>query len=120
MILSKISCHGFKSFAKKLELKFDGRITAIVGPNGCGKTNVVDSIRWGLGEQRPSVVRAERMESIIFGGARSAKPLGMAEVSVHFDNSAHLIPIDYTEIVVTRRLYRTGESEYILNRNAVR
>ncbi len=120
MILSKISCHGFKSFAKKLELKFDGRITAIVGPNGCGKTNVVDAIRWGLGEQRPSVLRAERMESIIFGGARSAKPLGMAEVSVHFDNSAHLIPIDYTEIVVTRRLYRSGESEYILNRNTVR
>jgi chromosome segregation protein len=120
MILSKIVCHGFKSFAKKLELRFDGRITAIVGPNGCGKTNIVDAIRWGLGEQRPTVLRTDRMENIIFGGAHSSKPLGMAEVSVYFDNSSHILPIDYNEVVVTRRLYRSGESDYLLNKNMVR
>jgi len=120
MILSKIQILGFKSFAKKLELKFDGKITAIVGPNGCGKTNIVDAIRWGLGEQRPSVLRADRMESIIFGGAQSSRPLGMAEVSVHFDNSRNILPIDYSEVVVTRRLFRSGDSEYILNKKAVR
>ena len=120
MILSKIVIHGFKSFAKKTELHFDGRITAIVGPNGCGKTNIVDAIRWALGEQKPSVLRTDRMENIIFGGAHSSRPLGMAEVSVFFDNSDHLLPIDYTEVVVTRRLYRSGESEYLLNKTPVR
>ena len=111
MILSKIKIHGFKSFAKRLELRFDGKITAIVGPNGCGKTNIVDAIRWGLGEQRPTVLRAHRMENIIFGGAQSSRPLGMAVVSIHFDNSKHILPIDYSEVVITRRLYRSGESE---------
>ncbi|NQT24184.1 chromosome segregation protein SMC [candidate division KSB1 bacterium] len=120
MILSKVSIHGFKSFAKKTELKFDGGITAVVGPNGCGKTNIVDAIRWGLGEQRPSVLRADRMENIIFGGAKSARPLGLAEVSITFDNSAHILPIDYNEVVITRRLYRSGESEYIMNKTPVR
>ncbi|MBN2104314.1 chromosome segregation protein SMC [bacterium] len=120
MILSKVSIHGFKSFAKKEELKFDGGLTVIVGPNGCGKTNVVDAIRWGLGEQRPSVLRADRMDSLIFGGAQSAKPLGMAEVSLIFDNSRHILPIDYNEVAVTRRLYRSGESDYLLNKNIVR
>jgi chromosome segregation protein len=120
MILSKINIHGFKSFAKKVELQFDGKITSVVGPNGCGKTNVVDAIRWGLGEQRPSVLRTDRMENIIFGGARSSKPLGMAEVSVTFDNSKHILPIDYSEVVITRRLYRSGESEYLLNKTPVR
>jgi len=120
MILSKIRLHGFKSFAKKIELRFDGKITAVVGPNGCGKTNIVDAIRWGLGEQRPSILRADRMENVIFGGAQSSRPLGMAEVSVHFDNSQHILPIDYSEVVVTRRLYRSGDSEYLLNKNAVR
>ena len=120
MILSKIHIHGFKSFAKKIELRFDGKVTAIVGPNGCGKTNIVDAIRWGLGEQRPTVLRADRMENIIFGGAQSSRPLGMAEVSVHFDNSRHILPIDYSEVVVTRRLFRSGDSEYLLNKNSVR
>ena len=120
MILSKITLQGFKSFAKKVDLYFDGKITAVVGPNGCGKTNIVDSIRWGLGEQKTSVLRADRMDNVIFGGAQSSKPLGMAEVSVYFDNAKHLLPIDYTEIVVTRRLYRSGESEYLLNKNPVR
>lgn len=120
MILSKVVIHGFKSFARKVELKFDGRITAIVGPNGCGKTNVVDAIRWGLGAQKASIFRADRMESVIFGGAQSARPLGMAEVSVTFDNSNNVLPIDYNEVEVTRRLYRSGESEYLINKNQVR
>ncbi|HDQ45412.1 MAG TPA: chromosome segregation protein SMC [bacterium] len=120
MILSRLSIHGFKSFARKTELRFDGGITAVVGPNGCGKTNIVDAIRWGLGEQRPSVLRADRMENIIFGGTQSARPLGMAEVSIVFDNSRHILPIDYNEVVVTRRLYRSGESEYLLNKTPVR
>jgi chromosome segregation protein len=120
MILSKIEVIGFKSFARKTELLFDGRITAVVGPNGCGKTNIVDAIRWGLGEQRPAVLRADRMENIIFGGAQSSRPLGMAEVSITFDNSAHILPIDYKEVTITRRLYRSGESEYLLNKAQVR
>jgi len=120
MILSKIEVQGFKSFAKKTDLRFDGHITAIVGPNGCGKTNIVDAIRWGLGEQRPSILRADRMENIIFGGAQSSRPLGMAEVSISFDNSAHVLPIDYDQVTITRRLYRSGESEYLLNKTPVR
>ncbi|MBN2415193.1 chromosome segregation protein SMC [bacterium] len=120
MILSKIAVHGFKSFAKKAELQFDGKITSVVGPNGCGKTNIVDAIRWGLGEQRASVLRTDKMENVIFGGSRSAKPLGMSEVSITFDNSNHILPIDYNEVVITRRLYRSGESEYLLNKTPVR
>jgi len=120
MILSKITIHGFKSFAKKIELRFDGLITAVVGPNGCGKTNIVDAIRWGLGEQKTAVLRTDRMENVIFGGAQSSKPLGMAEVSVTFDNSSNILPIDYSEVVLTRRLYRSGESEYLLNKSQVR
>ena len=120
MILSKIELSGFKSFVKKTELKFDGHTTCVVGPNGCGKTNIVDAIRWGLGEQRPSVLRTDRMENIIFSGSKSAKPVGVAEVSVTFDNSRHILPIDFTEVVITRRLYRSGESEYLLNKTPVR
>lgn len=120
MILSKIELNGFKSFVKKTELKFDGHTTCVVGPNGCGKTNIVDAIRWGLGEQRPSVLRTDRMENVIFSGSKSAKPVGMAEVSVTFDNSRHILPIDFSEVVITRRLYRSGESEYLLNKTPVR
>jgi len=120
MILSKVSLHGFKSFAKRINLNFDGKLTAIVGPNGCGKTNIVDAIRWGLGEQKHSILRTDRMEDVIFSGAQSAKPLGMAEVSITFDNSQGIMPIDYNEVVITRRLYRSGESEYLLNKSPVR
>ncbi|MCK5145324.1 chromosome segregation protein SMC [bacterium] len=120
MILSKIEINGFKSFVKRTELKFDGHVTCVVGPNGCGKTNIVDAIRWGLGEQRPSVLRTDRMENIIFSGSKTVKPVGMAEVSVTFDNSKRILPIDYSEVVVTRRLYRSGESEYLLNKTPVR
>jgi len=120
MILSKVTIQGFKSFAKKTELKFGGNVTGVVGPNGCGKTNIVDAIRWGLGEQKTSVLRTDRMENVIFGGAQSSRPLGMADVSIHFDNSSHSLPIDYSEVVITRRLYRSGDSEYLINKNPVR
>jgi len=120
MILSKVTIQGFKSFAKKTELKFNGNVTAVVGPNGCGKTNVVDAIRWGLGEQKPSVLRTDRMENVIFGGAQSSRPLGMAEVTIHLNNSSHVLPIDFSEVVVTRRLYRSGDSEYLINKSPVR
>ncbi|MEJ2627462.1 MAG: AAA family ATPase, partial [bacterium] len=120
MILSKVSLQGFKSFAKKIDLHFDGQLTAIVGPNGCGKTNIVDAIRWGLGEHKHTILRTDRMEDVIFSGAQSAKPLGMAEVSITFDNSKGIMPIDYNEVVITRRLFRSGESEYLLNKSPVR
>lgn len=120
MILSKVSLQGFKSFAKKIDLHFDGELTAVVGPNGCGKTNIVDAIRWGLGEQKHSILRTDHMEDVIFSGAQSAKPLGMAEVSITFDNSKGIMPIDYNEVMITRRLFRSGESEYLLNKSQVR
>ncbi len=116
MYLSRLQIFGFKSFLHKITFKFDGQICALVGPNGCGKTNIVDAIRWVLGEQRPTLLRGERMEEVIFHGTKSRKPLGMAEVAITIDNSAHLLPIEFTEVTITRRLFRSGESEYLLNR----
>ncbi len=116
MYLSKLEIFGFKSFANKVELKFNGGITAIVGPNGCGKTNIVDAIRWVLGEQRTSVLRSDRMEDVIFNGARDRKPLGMAEVSITIENTKGILPMEYSEVTITRRIFRSGESEYLLNK----
>ncbi len=116
MFLSRLQLFGFKSFLQRLDLKFDGQICALVGPNGCGKTNVVDALRWVLGEQRPTLLRGERMEEIIFHGTKTRKPLGMAEVTLTIDNSAHLLPLDFSEVTIARRLFRSGESEYLLNR----
>jgi chromosome segregation protein len=116
MFLSKLQILGFKSFPQKTELHFDQGITAIVGPNGCGKTNILDSIRWVLGEQRITLLRSSKMEEVIFNGTRDMKPLGMAEVSLLVDNREGLLPIDYNQITVTRRLFRSGESEYLLNK----
>jgi len=111
---------GFKSFPEKTELKFDKGITSIVGPNGCGKTNLLDALRWVLGETRMSVLRGSRLEEIIFAGTRDLKPLGMAEVSLTFDNHDRVIPSDYNEISVTRRLFRSGDSEFLINRTPCR
>ncbi len=115
MYLSKIELFGFKSFAHRVRITFDKGLTAIVGPNGCGKTNVVDAIRWVLGEQKSSLLRSAKMENIIFNGSRKLKPLSMTEVSITIENTRNILPTEYTEITVTRRLYRNGESDYLLN-----
>lgn len=120
MYLSKIEILGFKSFAQKVDMSFDAGITSIVGPNGCGKTNVVDAIRWALGEQRPTTLRSDKMEDVIFNGTKSRKPLSMAEVSLTIENTHGILPTEYSEVVITRRVYRSGESEYYLNKTLCR
>lgn len=120
MRLSRLEVYGFKTFARKLDVTLTGGITAVVGPNGCGKSNVVDSIRWVLGEQKPSQIRLERMEDVIFKGNTSRKPLGMAEVSLTIDNESGRLPVSLPEVTITRRLFRSGESEYLINRKICR
>ncbi|MBI5464774.1 MAG: chromosome segregation protein SMC [Ignavibacteriales bacterium] len=120
MYLSKLEIFGFKSFAQKVNLAFDAGMTAIVGPNGCGKTNVVDAIRWALGEQKPTMLRSDKMEDVIFNGTKSRKPLGVAEVSITIENSKGILPSEYTEVTITRRVFRSGESEYYLNKTLCR
>ncbi|MHC4958799.1 MAG: chromosome segregation protein SMC [Planctomycetota bacterium] len=120
MKISKLILHGFKSFADKTEFDFTGGITVIVGPNGCGKSNVVDAVKWVLGEQRPTSLRGKEMQDVIFSGTDSRKGLGFAEVTVIFDNAERTLPIDYAEVSVTRRLYKSGESEYQINGNSAR
>jgi len=115
MQLSKLEIKGFKSFADKVVINFDEGITGIVGPNGCGKSNVVDSIRWVLGEQKTSALRSEKMENIIFNGTNQRSPQQMAEVSLTINNTKNILPTEYSQITLTRRLYRSGESEYLLN-----
>jgi chromosome segregation protein len=114
--LTHLDIFGFKSFMNKTEIPFGTGITGIVGPNGCGKSNVVEAIRWVLGEQRASAIRGHKMEDVIFAGTRTRKALGMAEVSLTIDNSENVLPIDYSEVTVTRRLFRSGESDYLLNK----
>ncbi|MDX1671112.1 MAG: chromosome segregation protein SMC, partial [Balneolaceae bacterium] len=115
MYISELELQGFKSFAYKTKVKFDSGITAIVGPNGCGKSNVVDAMRWVLGEQRPTLLRSSTMTNVIFNGTAQKSALGMAEVSLTFVNNKGLLPTEYNEITITRRLYRSGESEYLIN-----
>lgn len=115
MQLTKLELKGFKSFADRVVINFDEGITGIVGPNGCGKSNVVDSIRWVLGEQKTRVLRSDKMESVIFNGTKNRKQTQMAEVSLTFENTKNLIPTEYTNVTITRRYYRSGESEYLLN-----
>lgn len=115
MQLSKLEIKGFKSFADKVVINFDEGITGIVGPNGCGKSNVVDSIRWVLGEQKTSALRSEKMENVIFNGTSQRSAQQMAEVSLTINNTKNILPTEYAQITITRRLYRSGESEYLLN-----
>ncbi|AAM72931.1 MAG TPA: chromosome segregation protein SMC [Chlorobaculum sp.] len=115
MYLSKIELFGFKSFAHRVRIHFDKGLTAIVGPNGCGKTNVVDAIRWVLGEQKSMLLRSPKMENIIFNGTKRLKPLSFTEVSITIENTRNILPTEYTEVTVTRRLYRNGDSDYLLN-----
>jgi chromosome segregation protein len=114
--LTKLELHGFKSFADHTNLVFDKGATAIVGPNGCGKSNVSDSIRWVLGEQRARMLRGGSMTEVIFQGSSARKPVNVAEVSLHFDNADGTLPVPFNEVVITRRLSRSGDSEYFLNR----
>src|SRR5471030_1848051 len=115
MQLTRLEIKGFKSFGDKITINFNEGITAIVGPNGCGKSNVVDAIRWVLGEQSTRMLRSEKMDNVIFNGTKSRKPANLADVSLTFDNTKNILPVEYSQVTLTRRLYRTGESEYRLN-----
>ncbi|MDR2426660.1 MAG: chromosome segregation protein SMC [Endomicrobium sp.] len=120
MYLKKIEVCGFKSFADRTVLSFEKDISGIIGPNGCGKSNISDAIRWCLGEQRAKSMRSSQMQEVIFGGTQTRATTGMAEVSLTFDNSQNVLPIDYSEVTVTRRLFRSGESEYFINKTHCR
>ena len=120
MHLKKVELCGFKSFADKTVLDFEPGISGIVGPNGCGKSNISDSIRWCLGEQKAKSMRSSNMQEVIFGGTQTRATTGMAEVSLTFDNSRNVLPINYSEVTVTRRLFRSGESEYFINKTQCR
>ena len=120
MYISELNLHGFKSFAKKEKLKFGEGVTVIVGPNGCGKTNIVDAIRWVLGEQKYSVLRSGKMGDIIFNGADGLKPLSVCEAFLTVHNNQGKLPLEYNDIEIGRRVYRDGESEYYINRTPCR
>jgi len=115
MQLSKLEIKGFKSFGDKAVINFDKGITGVVGPNGCGKSNIVDAIRWVLGEQRTKALRSDKMENVIFNGTKKRKPTQMAEVSLTFSNTKNILPTEYSQVTITRRYYRSGDSEYELN-----
>ena len=119
MQLKRLEAYGFKSFADKVDIEFDKGITAIVGPNGSGKSNITDAIKWVLGEQNVRNLRGIKAEDIIFTGSASRKPMGVAEVSLVFDNDGTL-PVDFQEVVITRRLFRNGDSEFYINKSRCR
>ena len=120
MRLKKITLHGYKTFADKTEIIFDSNITAIVGPNGSGKSNIADAIRWVMGEQAYSVLRGKKTEDMIFNGSNQRSRMGMAEVSILLDNQDNWLPIDFDEVLITRRAYRSGDNEYYINGSRVR
>ncbi|MCY4108772.1 MAG: AAA family ATPase, partial [Chloroflexi bacterium] len=120
MYLRRIEVQGFKSFPRKTIVEFGAGLTALVGPNGAGKSNIADAIRWALGEQSARMLRAQRTEDVIFGGTPKRSRSGMAEVTLVFDNGDGWLPLEYGEVSVTRRAYRSGENDYILNGSSVR
>ncbi len=120
MVLRSLSVFGFKSFADKTTMQFGEGITAVLGPNGCGKSNVVDAIRWVFGEQKASALRSSVMQDVIFSGSQKRQPLNMAEVTLTIENNRKVLPIEYSQVAITRRIYRSGESEYLLNKTPCR
>lgn len=120
MYFKRLEMHGFKSFAEPVTIEFHQGVTCIVGPNGSGKSNISDAIRWVLGEQSPKTLRGGKMEEVIFAGTANRKSRGMAEVTLVIDNSEGILPTDYNEVAITRRMYRSGESEYLINNNPCR
>ena len=120
MRLKHLELVGYKTFAARSEFLFDAGITAIVGPNGSGKSNIADALRWVLGEQSFSLLRAKRSEDMIFSGSARRARVGMAEATLTLDNSDHWLPIEFSEVAITRRSYRSGENEYLLNGSQVR
>ena len=120
MYFKRLEIHGFKSFADPVVIDFDSGVTCIVGPNGSGKSNISDAIRWVLGEQSPRQLRGGIMEEVIFNGTENRKAAGMAAVTLIIDNSSRILDLDFTEVAVTRRLFRSGDSEYAINNNVCR
>nr|WP_308210091.1 AAA family ATPase [Actinomadura madurae] len=120
MYLKNLTLRGFKSFASSTTLRFEPGITAVVGPNGSGKSNVVDALAWVMGEQGAKSLRGGKMEDVIFAGTASRAPLGRAEVVLTIDNSDGALPIDYTEVTISRLMFRSGSSEYAINGDSCR
>ena len=120
MLLKRLEVNGFKSFAKSAALEFPTRITAIVGPNGSGKSNVADAIRWVLGEQSIKSLRGKKGEDLIFGGTPQVAKMGKASVSLVFDNRKKIFPLEFDEVIISRKIYRDGVNDYILNDSQVR
>ncbi|MEI7900424.1 MAG: AAA family ATPase [bacterium] len=120
MYLKQIEMVGFKSFADKTRLQFEPGMIAIVGPNGCGKSNVSDAIRWVLGEQRPTVLRCAKMPDVVFNGTDTRKPLGMAEVAITFADCEGVLDVEFNEVTISRRVFRSGEGQYFINKNPCR
>ncbi len=120
MFLKSVELYGFKSFADKTRLEFSDGTTSLLGPNGCGKSNIVDAIKWVLGEQSTKTLRASKMEDVIFNGTDNRKPLNVAEVTLTINNEQRLLPTEHTEVEITRRIFRSGESEFFINRTQCR